>query len=181
MLKIYAIEASREERHEAARKLLKWKYEELWKRPMPEILVAEDGKPCFADGNAHFSFSYTDGWAFCALSDGPVGLDVETVRSASPNTVRGVLSREEWMQYSVASNPALCFMQFWTLKEAYCKFTGKGIAGTNLREISFSLSGKNPICRTNTDLFFWQRNAGNLVISVCSASNNIPEFYKEEI
>ena len=181
MLKIYAVETSYADRHKAARTLLQWKYEELWRSPLPALALTEQGKPYFANGQGYFSLSYTDGWAFCALSDSPVGLDVEKVRPISPNAVRGVLTREEWMQYSLASNPAQCFMQFWTLKEAFLKFTGEGIAPSRLRELSFDLTYKNPILRGKDGFYFINRCAGDLVISLCLDNYQIPEFYKETL
>ena len=181
MLKVFAMEAAGADRHEVGRMLLRWKYEEIWQRSMPEIFLREDGKPDFDDERSFFSLSYSGGWAFCALSDSEVGLDVEKIRSVSPNAIGGVLSREEWMQYSVSPNPMERFMQFWTLKEAYCKFTGLGIAKTKLNETVFDLSGEQPKLKGRGDLFFWSRCVDGFAIALCSDFWHRPEFYKIEL
>jgi len=181
MLKVYTMETSYTERHADARLLLKWKYEELFHKPLPEILVTEKGKPYLADGSCFFSFSYTDGICCCALSDSEVGVDVEQVRSVGSNTIPRVLSRREWMQYSAAANPAEHFMRCWTLKEAYCKFTGQGISVVSLRDVEFDLSSGTPLLWGRDDLRFWSRCVNGLAISVCTASWQKPELYHVEI
>lgn len=185
MLKVYAIKTGGCDRHEVGRTLLRWKYEELWGRALPEIVVTEEGKPQFADGPGFFSLSYTDGLCCCALCDGPVGLDVEKIRSVSANAISRILSREEWLQYSASRDPAECFLRFWTLKEAYCKFTGKGIAGTRLRETSFDLSGEHPKLISQENLHLWSRKIDvdgmDIVLSLCADRLHRPEFYQEEL
>lgn len=181
MLKVFAAETVGADRHEVGRMLLQWKYEDLWQRSAPPIVLDANGKPRFEGDKGFFSLSYTDGWVYCALSDSEVGLDVEKVRPVNPNAIQRVLSREEWMQYSVSENPAEKFMQFWTLKEALCKFTGLGIAGTKLNETFFDLSGDLPKLTGRKDLFFWSRCVDDVVISLCSDFWHRPEFYRIEI
>ena len=185
MLKIYAIKTQGCDRHEVGRTLLRWKYEELWGRALPEIIVTETGKPQFSDGSGFFSLSYTGGFCCCALCDAPVGLDVEMIRSVSANAISRVLSREEWLQYSVSPDPAECFLRFWTLKEAYCKFTGQGIAKTRLRETSFDLSGEHPVLLAQKNLHFWSCKVdvigSGMILSLCADRVHRPEFYLEEI
>ena len=181
MLKIYAMETGGADRHETARTLLRWKYEELWQRTMPEILLDENGKPHFGQEDCHFSISYTGGWVFCALSDSRIGLDAEKIRAVSTNAVNGVLSQKEWVQYSVSSNPTECFMQLWTLKEAFCKFTGLGIAKTKLNEVSFDLADDMPRLVGNPDLFFWSLLCDGISVSACSDFWHRPELEIIEI
>ena len=181
MLKIFAVESERSERHEAARRILEWKYEEIWNKPQPDIQIGEFGKPHFGNAEEYFSFSYTEGLAFCAISDGEIGLDVEKVRSVSSAAISKVLSREEWLYYSGSSNPAEAFMRFWTLKEAYCKFTGQGIAQQSLKDLVFDLSGDHPVLLSRQDLRFWCRCIGDVVISVCADRAHRPELYSLEL
>jgi len=181
MLKIFAVETDREGRHDAARRLLKWKYEEQWQKPMPDIETGENGKLRFSGGEEHFCFSYCDGLAFCALSDGNLGLDAENVRSVSAAMVSRVLARQEWVVYAESDQPAETFMRFWTLKEAYCKFNGQGIAGSPLKEIVFDLSGDQPVLLGHPELRFWCRSIGGVVISVCADREHRPELYAVEL
>lgn len=170
-------------KHEIARMLLKWKYEDIWGRELPEIAVTETGKPYFVDAPGYFSISYTGSLCCCALCDSPVGVDIERIRNVSYNAVKGVLSPAEWMQYSISENPSETFMRFWTLKEAYCKFTGLGIAGTKLKETEFDCSGSEPSALFRNDLHFWCRKIddeeGGFVLSLCTDRLYRPEFYME--
>ena len=177
MLKIYAVETDRAQRHEAARRILKWKYEEIWQSPMPEIQIGERGKLYFPDAEKQFCFSYCDGLAFCAISDSNVGLDAEKIRSVSAAAISRLLSRDEWLQYARSSNPMEVFMRFWTLKEAYFKFTGQGITGASLKELSFDLSGDCPVLADAQNLYFWCRVIGDVALSVCTDCVQRPELY----
>lgn len=180
MLKIYAIAHSDTDRHEAARLLLRWKYEEVWERSLPEIVIGERGKPTFREGSARFSISHTKGASFCALCDSEIGLDVERMRSVSATMAQKVLSREEWELYSSAENPTVEFLRFWTLKEAYFKFTGEGIHG-DLRDIVFDLSESRPVLLARPELQFWSRQVGDFVISACADAWHRPELYMDEV
>ena len=144
---------------------------------MPEILVGETGKLFFPDPEEHFCFSYCDGLAFCAVSDACVGLDAEKVRFVSANAISRILSREEWLHYARSTDPAETFMQLWTLKEAYCKYTGTGIGTASLKECSFDLSGDRPVLRGHPELYFWSRVIGDVALAVCTDHAHRPELY----
>lgn len=180
MLKIYAIAREDADRHVAARMLLRWKYEELWQRSMPEIIIGERGKPTFAEGSARFSISHTKGASFCALCDGEVGIDVERIRSVSASVAQRTLSMDEWEQYSGAENPSIEFLKIWTLKEAYVKLTGEGLHG-DLRQIAFDFSQPRPRLIERPDLQFWCKQVGDFVLSVCADRWHRPELYMEEV
>lgn len=165
--------------------LLRWKYEELWERDLPEVAVTDTGKPYFVDGPGYFSLSYTGTLCCCALCDSPIGMDVERIRNVSANAARGVLSTAEWMSYSTSTDPTEAFMRFWTLKEAFCKFTGEGIARTRLSETEFDILSDPPVLLRRSDLRFWSRRIadaeGDFVLSLCSDRIHRPEFYREEL
>ena len=118
------------EGHAAGRALLKEMTERLTNAPMPEILIAERGKPCFAAGGLHFSISHTKRHVFCALSDKPIGIDAEeSDRNISLKLARKILSPKELAQYDAADDKRLALLTFWVLKEAQGKCLGTGIQG----------------------------------------------------
>jgi 4'-phosphopantetheinyl transferase len=93
-----------------------------------------------------FSLSHTAGLIACAVArDGDCGVDVEFLdRGGDPLKVaRRVLSPEELAD--LEAQPAGVrrdrFLAYWTLKEAYVKARGVGLA-IPLRAISFSLTGE---------------------------------------
>lgn len=91
-------------------------------RTLPELAVTERGRPFFPGApEVHFSLSHTGGAALAAVSDRPVGVDVERlrpVRAAALRRTEGAASETE-------------FFQSWVRREARCKLRGVGV-GTML-------------------------------------------------
>jgi len=116
--------------HDAGRQLLETMYREINGRPMPEICIADRGKPYFATGGWHFSISHTKKRVFCALSQKPVGIDAEeTDRKIDLYLAQKILSPTEKAQFDQAPDPRAALLRFWVLKEAAAKFTGEGLRG----------------------------------------------------
>ena len=62
---------------------------------MPAVERAPGGKPYFPDRpELCFSLSHSGPWALCALGDGPVGADVETVRPRREALLRALSAQE---------------------------------------------------------------------------------------
>lgn len=113
--------------HEAGRTLLAAAYREKTGREMPPILIGEWGKPYFDGSDLHFSISHTKNHAFCALSDGPVGIDAEEAdRNISLRLAPKILSPGEMARFDGSREMLL---RFWVLKEAEVKRTGRGLQG----------------------------------------------------
>ncbi len=88
---------------------------ELGVFPMPEIARQPGGKPCFPHRpEICFNLSHSRGAAVCALSDRPVGVDVERLRTPPRRLGRGMAAEE--------------FFRLWTAREATVKREGRGIA-----------------------------------------------------
>lgn len=86
------------------------------------------GKPFLIDyPDIHFSFSHSGHVALCAISDQPVGADVEVPRQVSPSLIRFTMNDQEQAQIEASLNPTMQFFHFWTRKEALLKLTGEGI------------------------------------------------------
>lgn len=86
----------------------------------PELRYSDRGKPEFARAEGRWlSLSHSGGYALCALSeDGPVGVDIETVRPHRPGLPRYALSVEELAGFDGSWAD---FARIWTLKESWCK------------------------------------------------------------
>lgn len=116
--------------HEAGRALLKEMYAQYIGGEMPEISIADRGKPYFSTGNVHFSISHTHRRVFCVLADRPVGLDAEeTDRKVKPSLAAKILSAGELAQYEAAADKNSALLTFWVLKEAAAKQSGEGLHG----------------------------------------------------
>ena len=94
------------------------------------ISVAEGGKPCLvAQPGVHFSLSHSGAWAVCAVSDHPVGVDIERREPGRRDIAARYFHREE-VRY-LDSLPLYrredAFYSLWVLKEAFVKATGRGL------------------------------------------------------
>ena len=124
--------------HEAGRELLERMYREETGEILPEIAVADRGKPYFTAGNLHFSISHTEKHAFCCLSRENVGIDGEEAdRIVHPSVAEKFLSPAEWERYLASPDRNAAMLRLWVMKESYAKLTGRGY-GNYLKETSFS-------------------------------------------
>ena len=140
------------------------------------------GKPYLrGEENIHFNISHCNGLVACALSDEQVGLDVEEIQDFKESLPKRILSDKEQeylagfqadtMQYREQ------FFRFWTLKESYVKWDGRGFL-KEPRDISFELdlkkdpieitfSDKEGLCETNT-AFYQEKIKDMYFLAVCS-------------
>ena len=86
------------------------------------------GKPLLP-GGVEVSISHAAGAAAVVISDRPVGVDIEQIRTVRKNLPARVLSPEEYRAYQEAGESPELFFMFWTLKEAYYKYLGTGLPG----------------------------------------------------
>lgn len=94
----------------------------------PVFEYDDGGKPRLQGfPDVYFNLSHCREAAVCALSDVPVGIDIETVRPFRESLARHVLSEEEYGGVAVAVRPDIEFIKLWTCKEAVLKLTGEGI------------------------------------------------------
>jgi 4'-phosphopantetheinyl transferase len=116
--------------HEVGRLLLARLYREETGEEMPEVCIADGGKPYFAASPLHFSISHTKNHAFCALSRFPIGIDAEEKdRKINLRLADKILSPSERIRYDAAEDPHGALLRLWVLKEASVKLTGQGLRG----------------------------------------------------
>lgn len=132
-------------------------------KDMTELVLerAPNGKPFFKSSDMEFGISHSGELAVCALSERPVGIDVEELREI--RNVNGLaarfLSKAEQYYVTHSANMSEAFLEVWTKKEAYLKFKGTGISGINLAEIDVN--------RLSCHTFRYTCNGKQYVISVC--------------
>jgi 4'-phosphopantetheinyl transferase len=85
------------------------------------------GKPALA-GGPEFSVSHSGSWIAIAVSDTPVGIDIET-RSPLDHLPLSLLSYEERERVRRATDPLDVFLSIWVAKEAVLKVDGRGLGG----------------------------------------------------
>lgn len=107
----------------------------------------EGGKPRIRPGTPGeevlFSLSHTRGMVISALGlDAALGVDMEVLdRKVDPDIARRFFAPAETRQIMARSGPeqAELFLRFWTLKEAWAKAEGRGLAA-GLDRMAFDLS-----------------------------------------
>ena len=88
----------------------------------------EHGKPSIVGHpEIYFNLSHCKEAAICAISDKPVGVDVESIREFKDSLVNYTMNDEEKAEMASSSNPAATFIRLWTMKEATSKLIGTGI------------------------------------------------------
>lgn len=88
------------------------------------------GKPYFPSyPSFHFNVSHSGQWVVCAADYHPVGIDIQKERTIKPALIARTLTEKEidYMNSQPSSAQEKVFFDLWCLKEAYLKFTGKGL------------------------------------------------------
>lgn len=136
---------------------------ELGLRTLPRIELTEHRKPFFPERpDCCFNLSHCDTAVACGIDRAPLGVDVQELRRYDARLSR-VLSEDErrWVE---AGQSDVRFTQLWTLKEAYGKKTGQGIA-YDLRSMTLIPQGKVWMAQSSV----FQSNAREeLYFSVCA-------------
>ena len=105
----------------------------LTERPVFEY--GEHGKPAIiGHTDIHFNLSHCREAVICAVSDKPVGIDIESPRTPRPSLINYTMNADEAERIRQAPDPSLLFTQLWTMKEALVKLTATGITD-NLRDV----------------------------------------------
>jgi 4'-phosphopantetheinyl transferase len=109
-----------------------------------EISTGLQGKPQVA--GIEFNLSHSGDLVIYAVSDRPVGIDIERVRSMD---LSGIVQRffaasefAAWQKLPIAEQEA-AFFRVWTIKEAYLKAIGTGLH-TPLSEVEVSMDTNHP-------------------------------------
>jgi 4'-phosphopantetheinyl transferase len=94
----------------------------------PLFEYGEHGKPSIiGHPEIHFSLSHCREAVACAVSDHPIGIDVESVQRYRESLAQYTMNDEELRLIAEAERPDVAFIRLWTMKEARLKLTGEGI------------------------------------------------------
>ena len=116
-----------------------------------EFVYSSRGKPALAagfDGELHFNTAHSGDLALFAVTRaGPVGVDVERIRSmpdAGQIAARFFSPREsDRLQATPDADKPAAFFNLWTRKEAWLKATGEGIA-SRLSQVEVTFASGEP-------------------------------------
>ncbi|MBP5603951.1 MAG: 4'-phosphopantetheinyl transferase superfamily protein [Ruminiclostridium sp.] len=101
-------------------------------KAVPEFEYGEYGKPFLKSyPDIHFSMSHAGTTVICAVSEFPVGVDIQDIRKISINAAKRFLTDSELSYISGIRNEETIISELcriWCIKESYGKYTGKGFA-----------------------------------------------------
>ncbi|MED0669612.1 4'-phosphopantetheinyl transferase superfamily protein [Aneurinibacillus aneurinilyticus] len=88
----------------------------------------EYGKP-FVDFGIHFNISHSGDWVACAISNYPVGIDIERISEIDIKIAEQFFHENEyiWLLSKEQNSQVASFFELWTIKESYIKAIGKGM------------------------------------------------------
>lgn len=92
----------------------------------PTFLYNDYGAP-YIEGGPHFSISHCKRGIAVAVSENPIGIDIESIRSFKPELMRKTMNEDEQLRITYSAIPEVEFIRFWTQKEALLKLQGTGI------------------------------------------------------
>lgn len=138
---------------------------ETWGLPeLPEILADGKGKPYFpAYPDFCYSLSHTRTHVLCALSEKPVGADVEAIRPFPEKSVLKLTDEREREDFA--------FFELWVLRESLFKLTGEG----SLRSLRFRREAGEiipPVPGVRCALY---EDVPGCAAAVCSFAEELPE------
>ena len=130
-----------------------------------EIIFSENefGKPYAENVDAHFSVSHSGDAVICAVSERPVGIDIEKIRDVRFKTAERFATAQE-LEY-IGENTER-FFEIWTLKEAYFKCIGTGL-DASIKDVSFKISGNEIECSEKGYEFKFLKAADGYCCSIC--------------
>ncbi len=130
------------------------------------------GQPYLKGVPIQFNLTHCQGLAAFAVGKRECGIDAECWKRKPGAAIRRACSPEETVYLEQSADPSFAFFRLWTLKEAFVKAVGQGLAFP-LAEASF-LPGKGDslyFCREG--YLFRQFAAGEHIISLCVVENGL--------
>lgn len=93
-----------------------------------DVTLGDNGK--LTCKGIYFNLSHSQDFALCAISDSPVGCDIEQVIKAPLDVAKKVFTLKEREYLNAAQGDeekGKRFFKLWTIKEGYLKMTGEGL------------------------------------------------------
>jgi 4'-phosphopantetheinyl transferase len=134
----------------------------------------------------NFNTSHTSNFAVIALSESPIGIDIEKVHPdfQFSDLLNQCFSPEEITYVNSSSDVPMIFFTLWTRKEALLKATGEGIVD-NLQQVSAMEVHTE---RNNFNYQLHSMHYDSTIVSIARSKNeahmnywrlnNIPSFYQ---
>lgn len=141
----------------------------------PEILRDEMGKPYLKDSELHFNVSHSGEYLAIAISEQPVGIDIQETKTIKEGMYRKVVQPQE--QQLIGKERQKDFLRLWSLKESFVKAVGKGLR-ISMKEYYFEKENGCYFVNYGGQRAAWTFNIEETLvkgyfISVCGLQNEI--------
>ena len=94
--------------------------------PQGELRFTDKGKPYIEGTDRHIGVSHSGDYVAVCVSDSPCGIDIEKIRDEGyRNLMLRAMTESELSKIHTSAD----FFRYWTAKEAYAKYTGRGLKG----------------------------------------------------
>ena len=135
--------------------------------PPLDIVCGIDGKPELAGNKICFNLSHSGSFAACAVSDSPVGLDLQEEKVCNERFAEKYFTAPERRFLEESENKAYAFTKLWSMKESCVKLLGTGLK-TSLS--SFSVAPEsNTACHDGRVLYFHHDLIRGCHLALCTA------------
>jgi 4'-phosphopantetheinyl transferase len=128
----------------------------------------------------HFNHSHSGQWIVSAISDAPIGVDVEMVCEINLGIAERFFSEQEILDLNMLPLEARMdyFFELWTMKESYIKAEGQGLS-LPLSSFTVRKQGDHILFNTQNSFnhcFFKQYSPDPLhKLAVCAQNPNFPD------
>ncbi len=128
----------------------------------------------------NFNVSHSGEWIVCVIDNRNVGIDIEQVLEIDLSIAENYFSSTEHLDIIEYPLPQVRFFEYWTLKESYVKYIGKGLSEPlDAFCIKFKNDGTVGIesrsVLTNKIYLKQYDVADGYKMAVCAEHNNFPE------
>lgn len=105
-----------------------------------DIFFVENGKPDIE--GICFNLSHSGDKVVCAVSEKPIGIDIEKIEEQKGNIAKRFFTDNEnkYLNEYEGEDKKREFFRLWTMKESYMKYTGEGMK-LALDKFEFNLNG----------------------------------------
>ena len=148
----------------------------------PEILRDEHGKPYLQDNPRYFNVSHSGEYLAIAVSESPVGIDIQGQKLIKDGMFKKVVQSEETLL--IGENRQKDFLRLWALKESFVKAEGKGLR-IALKDYYFEKENDQYLVNYGGQRMPWTFNIEeimipNYVVSVCGLEKEVSWIVKQE-
>lgn len=96
-----------------------------------ELVYNENNKPYIKDSNIYFNISHSGNYVVVIISDIEIGIDIQKIQDLKLNIAERFFHKNEYKKIideKDINKQTELFYIYWTMKEAYTKAIGKGLA-----------------------------------------------------